>query len=170
MKAKIFSTLFGAFLFVNISLAQNPNLGAAIVYGTNIENIGIRAQGSIPVLEKLEIVPDFTFFFNKDQSDAFAGQDVQFKRWEFNGNVNYLFLLSGSSITPYVMAGINFSSVGVKVNGDSDSELEVGLNIGGGVNYPISSNVDLFFEIRYVIQNTDFDQVAFGLGGKFHLR
>ncbi|NJL15507.1 MAG: outer membrane beta-barrel protein [Microscillaceae bacterium] len=66
---------------------------------------------------------------------------TRYSAFSINGEANYLFPLKGGKITPYALAGLNFITVSVKVEGNAagvvsgevaESESGLSFNFGGG--------------------------------------
>jgi hypothetical protein len=67
----------------------------------------------------------------------------------------------------YGMGGLNFAHAGYDNGTYSDSNTEVGLNLGIGSNFQFGKNFVPFAEFRFTIG--EYDQFALGLGVKFKL-
>jgi hypothetical protein len=80
-----------------------------------------------------------TYFF-WDCDEGFDEVDCSFI--EINGNLAVPFTLEGSSIQPYAGTGLNIARVSVEVSDnpflDEADDTEVGLNVLGGIFFPIS--------------------------------
>ncbi|MBF8149123.1 outer membrane beta-barrel protein [Winogradskyella sp. F6397] len=160
--------VFIAVLAPFVSNAQDQTkLGGYLAYGTEIENIGIGVNAEFPIADQLTIAPSFTYFLPKDEFG------VKVNWFELNGNVNYYFVDS-SNISVYGLGGLNYSSVKVSYDdavgfgGDfSASDGRFGLNLGGGANFEIGSNILPFAELKYVI--IDGGQLVIAAGVKFNI-
>lgn len=113
---------------------RNSNgIGVNAVYATDADllGLGIKLQHQFNNPFRLEAEADI--FFPE------AGH-----YWGLNFNGHYLFNLApGANVYPLV--GLNYTNVGWK--GNSDGKL--GVNLGGGVEYNISSNLIFNFEAKY---------------------
>ncbi|MGS2763047.1 outer membrane beta-barrel protein [Sinomicrobium sp. M5D2P9] len=152
-------------LTCRFAFAQNDTrIGGKLIYGSEIENIGIGATAEIPVLDKLVIAPDIGFYFPKNE------QGIKTNVFEVNGNVNYYFV-EAKTIGFYGLGGLNYTHVKVKIDNDfasgSGSNGEVGLNLGAGANFHIGQRFLPFAEIKYVLG--DYDQLVIAAGIKFNL-
>lgn len=167
----LFLGVFISFLAPFISNAQDQTkIGGYLAYGTEIENIGIGVNAEFPIADKLTIAPGFTYFLPKDE------YGVKVNWFEVNGNINYYFL-DTSSISVYGLGGLNYSSVKVSYDNStafgafgssaSVSDGRFGLNLGGGANFEIGSNILPFAELKYVI--IDGGQLVIAAGVKFNL-
>ncbi|MDC6383976.1 hypothetical protein D2V93_16425 [Flagellimonas taeanensis] len=164
---KTFLLSFGLLLLTcQVMLAQNDfRIGGKLIYGTEIESIGIGATAEIPIIDKLVIAPDIGYYFPKKEGD------VKFNMFEINGNVNYYFV-DDETLGFYGLGGLNYTHAKVKFDNDfvgsgSGSSGEVGLNLGAGANFPIGKNFLPFAEIKYVLG--DADQLVIGAGIKFNI-
>lgn len=142
-------------------------IGGILAYGTEIENIGIGANAEFPVIEKLAISPSFIYYLPKDESG------LKINWFEVNANANYYFL-DEENIDVYGIAGLNYSSVKVEYDDNSifgnnffASDGRFGLNLGGGTNFNIGSNITPFAELKYVL--IDEGQLVIAGGIKFNI-
>lgn len=114
------------------------NIGAHVLYGTNMKNIGIgvKYQKNFTDAIRLEAVGDYY-----PKSDYFSMFDV-------NVNGHYLFSLSNKVIA-YPLVGINFTSW----REDSDDivlkDSSIGLNLGGGIQYQLTNKIRIGAELKY---------------------
>lgn len=141
-------------------------VGGHLAYGTEIESLGIGALGEFFLNEKMAISPGLIFFFPKSEGP------LKLTWWELNANFNYYFIPDGS-VNLYGIAGLNFASLNVKYDGPgndfSDSDSEIGLNLGIGTNFILQNDkVVPFGELKFVVG--DADQVVLSFGAKFNLR
>lgn len=164
MKSLLFGTAL-LLLMCQYALAQdNTRIGGKLMYGSEIENIGIAAAAEIPIVDKLVIAPDISFYFPKKE------EGIKTNVFELNANANYYFL-EEETIGFYGLGGLNYTHVKVKVDNDfvsdSGSNGEIGLNLGVGANFEIGQNFLPFAEIKYVLG--DFDQLVIAVGVKFNI-
>ncbi|WP_461532233.1 outer membrane beta-barrel protein [Sinomicrobium sp.] len=162
--------LFSAALLIltcQFAVAQNDTrIGGKLMYGSEIENIGIGVTAEFPVLEKLVIAPDLGFYFPKKEGG------YKLNAFEINGNVNYYFVQE-ENIGFYGIAGLNYAHLKAKYDGpsgfggDGDGNGELGFNLGAGANFNVGKNFLPFAEIKYVLG--DFDQLVIAAGVKFNL-
>jgi hypothetical protein len=128
-------------------------IGGVGAYYDDLEAFGIGAYVAIPVpqvYDGLSINPNFVFFF-PDNGDY----------WELNGDVVLSFPLEDDSpIIPFALGGISIGRSSFDAFGVSASDTDIGLNLGGGVVFPLETVRPVAgakFEIR---DNTGF--VIFG--------
>ena len=160
MKLFRLGLLMGAFAFCcNVSFAQ-IQLGPGVSYPFEVEEIGIMVKAVIPVTDKIDISPSFTYYLTADGLTA----------WSLDGDGHYHFGES-EKVGFYGLAGINFFHVGVDLDipilGFATSSTEVGLNVGAGLEFRISEKLELFGEVKYTI--SDFDQLSISAGLLFDL-
>jgi len=153
MKAALF--VISAISLTVFSAQAQTKVGGGLAYGTEIETIGFDVRATFGISENILVAPDITFFLNN--TDEVSGVKTKLKWWEINLNGNYIWNLSGFS--PYVLTGLNLAIIGAEFEGAgvsvSDSDLKVGLNIGGGANIPFNDKLEGFFELKYNISNAD---------------
>ena len=131
------------------------NIGAQILYGTDASNIGfgLKYQYNITDAIRLEAVGDYYL-----KTDGFSMYDI-------NINGQYLFHLS-DKFTIYPFVGINYTHWEQDMFADSDidewfeeetgekmeasfKDSSIGFNIGGGVQYNLTSKLRIGAEIKY---------------------
>ncbi|WP_424961874.1 outer membrane beta-barrel protein [Ekhidna sp.] len=181
MKKITILTLFAAFLLVGISAnAQEQGeirVGAGLALGTKAAidddgsekmGIGINIGGEYFVTDVISVAPSYTFFFKSEIEQS--GQSVSIQYGSLNIDGRYYF---GDGMF-YGLAGLSFASgksefdFGSFGGSGSETDSEVGLNIGGGVMYPLSDGMFLNGQVKY---NTPIEQlvinagVAFTIGG-----
>lgn len=146
-------------LFGFLALAPNRAqaqfvAGGGLAIGTEdvFGGIGIQANGyySLPGEQPIRVGGDVTIFFPGDNVDFFT----------VNLNGHYLFY-DEDGLSAYGIAGLNIATLSVDLGigeffgvDDTVSDTEVGLNIGGGVEYDVEFGF-LFGEIKFVVSNAD---------------
>ncbi|HLT08232.1 MAG TPA: hypothetical protein VK014_11950 [Cyclobacteriaceae bacterium] len=167
MKKVLFA--FAAFLMVGIGqvFAQDANrIGAQLVYGTEINSLGIGAIAEFPIADRMAISPSLSFYFPNDQGL------VKTSAFEINGNLNYIFV-EDNSLVFYGIGGLNYTNVRVKTDmshlgipNSSASSGDIGLNLGAGANFEVGQSFLPFAEVKYVIGG--YDQLVLAAGLKFN--
>jgi outer membrane immunogenic protein len=158
----IFSLLL---VTATVSQAQHTRVGALLGYGTQIENLGIGVIGDFSIGDtKFSLSPSFVYYLTAKNS--FVKTSV----WELNANVNYE-LYTNDMVFVYGLAGLNYTQVKAKADlpgfgSMSSSDGNIGLNIGGGVNFAVSEMLVPFAELKYAI--SEFDQLLIAAGVKFN--
>ena len=128
--------------------------GVNLVYGTEIENLGIGARFQYGILDQLRGEVGFNYFFEKNQTSC----------WDVNINAHYLLNLWNEQLYIYPIAGLNYTMVDYKgeLNAKGE-ENHIGLNLGAGVEYELNDHFGVNFEYRHTIIRK-VDQGVFGLG------
>ena len=135
--------------------------GPILAYHTAAAAIGAGAFLPIPVptpAAGFPIVPNFVWFF-PDGFDYF----------EVNGDVMYSFPVSADApVAPFAFAGLNVARTSVSVGTFSASSTDIGLNLGGGINFNAGS-VNPFAGAKFEIQDGTgfviFGGLGFAVGG-----
>lgn len=168
MKKIITAACFIAFSFLSANAQEDTRIGTFLGYGSEIKTLGLGVNAEFPIMENLTIAPNFTYFLPKEESSI-----VKTTIFELNANANYYFL-NDDTFGVYGLAGLNYTSVKVKVEdlgfgfgGTSSSDGKIGLNIGGGANFNLGKSWTPFAELKYVL--SDFDQLVLSAGVKFNL-
>lgn len=138
------------------------------MYGTEIEQPGIRVDGVYQINEEFRAVADLGFFF-PNENEFGNGNSTTVTWWELNINGNYIFYTNEeNNLMAYGIGGLNYLNVNVESDGQfasSYSDSEIGLNVGVGAEYPLDF-ADLFGELKYVLG--DADQLNIGAGLRFN--
>jgi opacity protein-like surface antigen len=123
--------------------------GAYIIDSPN--NIGVGANVGYEIIDNLRGVAELDYFLKKD--------DVSY--WDVNVGAQYLFKL-GDSFAIYPTAGIDLlgfkasypevTYMGQTVGGGSHSDSKIGMNVGAGVEYQLSSSLAIKAEYNYKTQ------------------
>ena len=129
-------------------------VGANLVYGSEIESLGLGARFQYGILDQLRAEVGFNGFFEHNHMSW----------WDVNLNAHYLVGLSNDKLYIYPLAGLNYTMVDFK--GDLNpkgEENHVGLNLGAGVEYELTEHFGVNVEYRHTIIRK-VDQGVFGLG------
>jgi len=128
--------------------------GVNLVYGSEIENLGIGARFQYGVLDQLRAEVGFNYFFEKNHMSW----------WDVNINAHYLLGLWNEQLYIYPIAGLNYTMVDYKGEHNSKGEENhIGLNLGAGIEYELNEHFGVNFEYRHTIIRK-VDQGVFGLG------
>lgn len=141
--------------------AQDATLGPALGYHNDFD-FGVGAALTLPVPaidRRVDFLADFLYFFpESDFVDYF----------EVNANLTFDFVLEGSTVVPFLLGGLNVALPSVEVGEVSESNTELGLNLGGGIRFDagvLRPTVGVRLELEggdgYVI----FATVPFAVGG-----
>lgn len=144
---------------------------AAGVYGSYVSKdpglVGIGAKVQYNILDNVRPEASFTYFFEKDN----------YKSWEANVNVHYLFNLGAVNVYPlaginYTHGKIDFPSIDLgdygSYGGGSESEGKIGANLGAGIEFPFTDSITLGAEAKYTINKLyDNGSLVVGLGVTF---
>lgn len=146
-------------LTASTSFAQSGDIkvGGGLVYGSEVEAIGLQANGVYGFTEEISAAADVSIYFPD-------GYDW----WAINLNGHYNFHAEeGTSV--YGLAGLNIATLSFDVDlgqfgSASGSDSEVGLNLGGGAEFDVEF-AHVFGEAKYIIGNAD--QFVIGAGLRF---
>ena len=122
---------------------------AGLSYGTEAEHIALHLGGEYEITEQITGALKFNYFL--------TGDDYSY--WGLNFDGHYIFEQE-SGLELYPLAGINIFhwSFDSGIPGFDFDETKFGLNVGGGVQYPVSDQISLIGEIKYTL--SDFDQLV----------
>lgn len=149
--------------------AGEMKFGAGLLYGTEVEQPGLRLDGVYRINKDFRAGLDLGFYLPDEQSVTFFGQTttVTSNFLEINANAHYIYYNDAESgIMAYALAGLNFARVSVESEGSggssSNSDSETGINIGTGGEYALDFG-DLFAEIKYDIGGFEQLYIAAGI-------
>ncbi len=116
--------------------------GVHFAYGSGdgFSNMGFGAKFQWNVLDNLRVEPSFTYFLKKDYVSM----------WDISANAHYQFMLS-EKFGIYPLAGLSIMGVKAGIGEYKVSDSEFGLNLGGGVDFDLSSSLALNVEAKYKI-------------------
>ncbi|MEX2574021.1 MAG: hypothetical protein WD317_06975 [Balneolaceae bacterium] len=163
MKKLLTTCLFSVLaLAVTVTAEAQYTVGGGLMYGSEIEQFGIRADGFYTINEDFRIGATLGYFF----PDEFNGTSFNWFDLDFNGNY---FFLNEDELSLYGLGGLNFAFLSINNdNAPNYSETEVGLNLGGGLEYMLDF-ASLFGELKLAGLGGDADQLVLGAGLRFSL-
>ncbi len=153
-------------------LFKRNYIGGGFCFGSDIEQPGISIKSAHHFNEEWVFSPSLNFFFtDKAQKPGFEEKKSMFT---INMDAHYLVPLSNEFIF-YPIGGLSISRYVEKeeentlgnVNVETDSDMAFGLNLGAGLSYIISSQIEAFTELKFVV--SDHDQAVFTLGALYNL-
>ncbi len=153
--------LFGLLVTLNMnSYAQEGRIqvGPGLAYGGEAENLGISVDGYYTINEEFRAGAAFTYFFPKNDVNQYA----------FDLNGNYIFH-NEEELMAYAIAGLNIFSWNYDIEGVDDSDSELGLNLGAGIEYALDFG-NLFGELKFAGIGGDADQIVLGAGVRFDIQ
>lgn len=158
--------LTGLLVVMTTTAKAQFSAGLGIDYGSEVEEVGFDLRAGYTLTDHVTLAADFSIF-NLDDNGAF----VKRRFWnDFNVNMNYYFLSPEEMVQPYALVGLNITSVGIKYdnhpvfNDDRESDTELGVNVGGGLDIKATENLRPFAEVKYlIIDKYDQGVITFGL-------
>lgn len=160
---KKFLMIFCA-LMMGMGLAQaqvqqgETAVGANLVYGSEIESLGLGARFQYGILDHLRAEVGFNGFFEHKHTSW----------WDVNVNAHYLLGLWNEQLYFYPLVGLNYTMTKVKVEGVSDEENHIGLNVGAGVEYELNEHFGVNLEYRHtIVRKVDQGIIGLGINYKF---
>jgi hypothetical protein len=140
-------------------LKAQTGIGGGFTYGNQIERLGLDLRADFKLNNRWALSPKAHLFFPQSTGNIT-------ERWtSFNIDAHYLLNLE-NILFLYPLAGINISAwsrenrrLNSQINGS-----EIGINLGLGGLFKITSNVDGFMEVKYTaIQRVEQAVVSFGV-------
>ena len=137
--------------------AGDKALGAQLLFGSKTNSIGLGVKGQYYFTDQIRGEASFDYFF-KNQGISM---------WDINANVHYLFDVA-DKFKVYPLAGLGYTNwsykyeyAGAPVVEGSDGRLAV--NLGGGVEYELTKNLNVNAEAKYQIIS-NYNQLVLGVG------
>lgn len=151
-------TVFVLSLMIVTASAQKGDMkiGPLVAYGSEIKNPGFGIKFHYGINDRIRLAPDFIYYLEKN--------DVTW--WELNVNGHYTFSESGD-MAFYALGGLNLLGVKVNFMGASTSDSEMGINLGAGVQKPLTSRLLGVAEAKYTLSSAD--QLVISVGFLFNL-
>ena len=129
-------------------------VGANLVYGSEIESLGLGARFQYGVLDQLRAEVGFNGFFEHNHVSW----------WDVNLNAHYLIGLWNEQLYVYPLAGLNYTMAKA---GDVESN-HIGLNLGAGVEYELNEHWGVNVEYRHtIVRKVDQGVIGLGINYKF---
>lgn len=165
---KILTLVCTLMLGIGIGQAQvtqgETAVGANLVYGSEIESLGLGARFQYGILDQLRAEVGFNFFFEHNHTTW----------WDVNLNAHYLLNLWNHQLYFYPLAGLNYSMTKISartIDGEkfpSDEENHIGINVGAGVEYELTDHFGVNLEYRHtIIRKVDQGVIGLGINYKF---
>lgn len=169
-KLLLTAALVAVFGFAVTAQEGEMRVGGGLALGTKAAvdesgskaGIGINVGGEYFVSDVISVAPSFTYFF--PSSVTIFGTKLETQASSINLDGRYYF--GDSDVQLYGLAGIGIGLASAKVGGESDSDSKVGLNLGVGLNYPLSDGMFLNGQAKY---NTPFEQLVINAGVAFNI-
>lgn len=131
--------------------------GVNLVYGSEIESLGLGARFQYGILDQLRAEVGFNGFFEHNHTSW----------WDVNINAHYLLGLWNEQLYFYPLVGLNYTMTKVKIDG-SDEENHIGMNVGAGVEYELNEHFGVNLEYRHtIVRKVDQGVIGLGINYKF---
>jgi opacity protein-like surface antigen len=133
--------------------------GAGLVYATDINNLGINLKGIYTFTPEWEGAFGFTHILKKD----YVSYNV------IDLDAQYIFSQSSDEVSFFAIGGLAINMWKVDYpdewgfggfGGGSASGSDIGLNLGAGMNYHLSSNLRLVPEVRFTLVEGSYARIG----------
>lgn len=144
--------------------AQAQRFGVQADFGTDTDvGIGVRGEFDLRnvftnqgAFSRAFIVASFDYFF----VDCPQGADCSY--WEINPMLAVPITVTNPKITPYLGGGLNIGNSKVEAGGFSASDTNIGLNLLGGLRFPMGG-LSAYTDARIVVGDNDQLVLTFGI-------
>ena len=124
------------------AFGQEKSIGARLLYTGDFEKLGIGVVGQMDIQNNIRGALSLGFYPDKNAS-----------AFEINADAQYL--LGNDSVTFYPFAGLNLTGV-------KHASTKPGINVGAGIEFPLTDVLKFGAEVKYVISK--YDQIIIGAG------
>ncbi len=161
---KIVFVLLAGILLTSLS-AQSFDVsklraGAGLWYASDIDNFGLSLNAVYSFTDQWEGAFGYTHIFKQD-----------YVSWNiFDFDAHYIFVTPSDKLKVYALAGISIVSGhfdGSDFGLDDESDSDVGLNIGAGLNYDLNEDLTLSPELRFTLQDDSFMRLGASIQYRF---
>lgn len=145
-----------AVLFSFSGVKAQISAGGGLVYGSNINNIGISINGKYVFNESWSAAPSFTYFLKKDYvSWSALDLDANYQITEVE-NIGSLYAIGGLNLTFFKLDYDDFGGYG----GGSITGSDVGVNLGIGITIPASEKLNIAPELKYSFGGANYLRIG----------
>ncbi|MEM1127225.1 MAG: hypothetical protein AAGI71_11285 [Bacteroidota bacterium] len=134
-------------------------IGGGLIYGFDIEQLGLQANGFYQIQPNIEVGGDFTFYFPEEIGN------ITSRVFSINPTGHYIFFDDEESLRAYGLAGINIARFSVESDNqffDDFSDTEFGLLLGAGGEYTLDFG-RVFAELRFALEGEEQASLAAGI-------
>ncbi|MEM1123375.1 MAG: hypothetical protein AAGJ18_23240 [Bacteroidota bacterium] len=153
------------FLIGLTTVAAQFSVEAGLTFQTKVDKAGIQVKGLYDVTETITGAVGLNFIFSEN------APGVKTSLTEFNIDGHYA-LINNDQFTFYPLAGLNITRSkvtfdGGTIGGFSGSASTVGLNLGGGILFPISEAISIVAEGRAIIASDNGSRIGLFAGAHY---
>jgi hypothetical protein len=163
MKSKLLLLVIVLISFAGLKSQAQFKLGAGLAYATELNGIGISANGVYGFTDKWEGAATFTYYFKKD----FVSW------WSFDAAAHYVFVSNDKS-SVYALGGLELLGTKVEIpgydlgwlgstGGGTVSDTNFGIVLGAGGRLNFSDKMAGFGELKLGIQSSTYIGLNAGL-------
>lgn len=154
MKNLLRSVVIAVVLFAAGQANAQISAGAGVVFGSDINNIGFSINGKYVINETWAAAPAFTFFLEKDYvSWSVLDLDVNYQLTNID-KLGGLYAIGGLNMTFWK---VDFGDEYDDYFGGLDATgSDIGINLGLGLDVPLTEQLVLAPELRYTLGGANF--------------
>lgn len=150
--------IFMAFFALVSTFASAQELGVHGLFRTDSGNFGVGVQGRYNFTKEIRGAASFNYYFT----------DKGVSAWDINANGQYLFPV-GKGFTLYPFAGLTYLHTSVDLGEfGKASNGNLGLNLGGGLDYKLSKDLKLNVEPRFQLVK-GYNELVLNVGVVYNL-
>lgn len=159
MKNLLRSVVIAVIVFAASHANAQISAGAGVVFGSDINNIGFSLNGKYAFNETWAAAPSFTFFLKKDNvSWSVLDLDANYQITTID-NVGGLYAIGGLNMTFWK---VDFGKAFEDFFGSDATSTgsDIGVNLGIGLDVPLSQQIMLAPEARYTFGGANFFRIG----------
>ena len=131
--------LLSCFIFLPLFSFGQLSVGGGGAYSTSNENLGVQVRGMYRLNDQLRPSINFTYYIDGAGSTTIT---------EFNAHLQYLGVRK-EQFNIYGLVGINAFRVKIQDSTDTDRINDIGLDVGGGIDFKLSDKLSGLVEAKY---------------------
>jgi hypothetical protein len=150
------SYITAVLIFLAISTQAQNLVGGQMSFDSDRNNLGLGVKGVFGLSESLSFSPDINYFLRENKFVT-VNTDL------------HLNLSTEGNITIYGLGGLNFGAFRSRISTSSflgfnrNAELNLGVNLGMGMNVLTKDNFRFFAEGKYIVSDISRVVLSFGV-------
>lgn len=125
--------------------------------------VGINFGGDYFIIDNLSAGLSYSYFFKS----SYTINTIEISQRISSVNIDGKYYFLNDPINVYGLLGFSVLSVTAGINGTTSSSSELGINLGAGVDYPLSDKLSLNGQLKF---NSPFEQLVINLGVFYTLK
>jgi len=164
MKKCLFSFLF--LMITVLTVSAQLSVEAGLTFQSKVDKAGIQIKGLYGITENITGAIGINFIF----SESAPGVKTSLTEVNIDGHYD---LIANEKFTFYPLAGLNITRSKVKIDGGTTfgsfggSASTIGLNLGGGIRFPVSEVISIVAEGRAIVAADNGSRIGLFAGANY---